>query len=146
MKTRFRIVTVALALLLASGGLAARGDWDDEEDVAPTPDLLLAADSEPEEPNENLGPAVASDRATAESVWSMDDCCDDFLCEPCCQCGPPGRFWLRSEYVGWWATAGRVPALVTTTTDDELPATQLLYGDARYNGGYRSGNWTQGGL
>ncbi|HEY2882612.1 MAG TPA: hypothetical protein VGJ15_09270, partial [Pirellulales bacterium] len=24
-------------------------------------------------------------------------------CGDCCYCGPPGTFWVRDEYVGWWA-------------------------------------------
>lgn len=147
MKMSVRVLTLVITLLGASVGLAARPNWDEDSDTAPTPDLLLASD---EEPQEGGSPTLAEDGHPRPALWSMEDycndCCDDFLCEPCCQCGPPGRFWLRSEYVGWWNTPGRVPTLVTTTTGSELPATQVLYGNATYNGGYRSGNWTQGGV
>ena len=58
----------------------------------------------------------------------------------------PGDFWIREEYVGWWAQGGRVPALVNTSATGSLPATVTLYGDATYNDKYRSGEWTQGGM
>src|SRR4029079_13790508 len=64
----------------------------------------------------------------------------------CCKCGAPGDFWIREEYVGWWAQGGRVPALVNTSATGSLPATVTLYGDATYNDKYRSGEWTQGGM
>jgi hypothetical protein len=39
-----------------------------------------------------------------------------------------------------------VPVLVATSPDGTLPATVPLYGGDSYNGGYRSGNWVQGGM
>ncbi|MCC7083436.1 MAG: BBP7 family outer membrane beta-barrel protein [Pirellulales bacterium] len=72
-----------------------------------------------------------------------DQCCD---CFKCCKCGPPGEFWVRQEYVGWWAQGGQVPVLVTTSQDGSLPATTPLYRGDTYNGGFRSGTWTEGGM
>ena len=74
--------------------------------------------------------------------------CDDECCEvfKCCKCGPDGNFWIRDEYVGWWAQGGRVPALVNTSSDGTLPSDITLYGNDTYNSGYRSGNWTQTGM
>jgi hypothetical protein len=80
------------------------------------------------------------------STPTSGDCgsCGD--CYQCCRCGPDGQFWLREEYLGWWAKGGHVPALVATSPNGTLPTTQTLYGDADYNGDYRSGTWTQGGM
>jgi hypothetical protein len=53
---------------------------------------------------------------------------------------------LRDEYVGWFARGGYVPTLVSTSPDGSLPATTPAYGNGTYNGGFRSGNWTQAGM
>lgn len=74
------------------------------------------------------------------------NCCPDCGCCRCCKCGPPGDFWIRDEYLGWWASPGQTPVLVATSPDGTLPATVPLYGGDSYNGGYRSGNWVQGGM
>ena len=78
------------------------------------------------------------------------ECCDSCGgpagCCRCCPCGPPGRFWLRQEYVGWFMRGGHTPALVATSTDGSLPSNKTLYGDASYNNNYRSGTWTQYGM
>jgi hypothetical protein len=80
---------------------------------------------------------------------SNSDCCgcdDDNSCCKCCDCGPPGRFWIREEYVNWWAQGGHAPALVVTSPDPSFTTTRTLYGDADYNGGYRPGTWTDMGM
>lgn len=84
-----------------------------------------------------------------------DDCAmsvggDCGCCEPCgrCECGflavcRPWWLWGRDEYLGWWMSGMRVPALVTTnpsalpTLDD--PNTIVLLGDQDINDGARSG-------
>lgn len=76
---------------------------------------------------------------------SCDDCGCDSFCR-CCPCGPPGNFWIRSEYLGFWAKGGSTPVLAATSPNGTLPATVPLYGGQTYNDGYRSGNWTQGGM
>jgi hypothetical protein len=85
-------------------------------------------------------PATGSPAVGAEGPSESCGCFD------CCKCGAPGDFWIREEYVGWWAQGGRVPALVNTSATGTLPATVTLYGDATYNDKYRSGEWTQGGM
>jgi hypothetical protein len=79
-------------------------------------------------------------------VDNSDGQCESCGCFDCCKCGAPGDFWIREEYVGWWAQGGRVPTLVATSPTGTLPATVPLYGDATYNDKYRSGNWTQAGM
>jgi len=81
-----------------------------------------------------------ADETTCDSCGECESCCR------CCVCGPPGMFWVRDEYIGWHATAGHVPALVGTNPNGTLPSSQTLYGNQNYNGGYRSGNWLQGGM
>jgi hypothetical protein len=67
-------------------------------------------------------------------------------CCKCCMCGPPGRFWVRDEYLGFWTKGASLPVLVTTTPTGTLPATETLFGGNTVNNGFRSGNWIQGGM
>ncbi len=66
-------------------------------------------------------------------------------CGCCCVCGPPGRFWIRDEYLGFWGKSDHLPALVNTGVIPGAPSTITLFGDQNVNGGYRSGNWIQAG-
>ena len=76
-------------------------------------------------------------------------------CGPC-PCGPPGRFWVRGEYLLWWTKGMRTPPLVTTSpfgTDRQDAGvlgeygTQILFGgndlleDSRSGGRIRFGLW-----
>jgi hypothetical protein len=93
------------------------------------------------------GPGLmSSDHDSDTNLAKCDHCGECEASCQCCECGAPGQFWLRDEYVGWWAKGGHTPTLVATSPDGILPATTPLYGNATYNGGYRSGNWTQGGM
>ena len=55
---------------------------------------------------------------------------------PCCS--PPGRFWLRGDFLMWWTNGMRLPPLVTTSPQGTprgqagvlgSPATTILFGD-----------------
>lgn len=74
----------------------------------------------------------------------------------CCPCGPSGRFWLRAEYLMWWAKGMNTPPLVTSSTPNtlaqnagvlDLNTTSILYGgdeiltDMRQGGRFRLGTW-----
>jgi Putative beta barrel porin-7 (BBP7) len=72
--------------------------------------------------------------------------CDMGSCYRCCKCGPPGRFWVRDEYLGFWTKGDSLPVLVTTSPTGTLPATETVFGGNTVNGGYRSGNWIQAGM
>ncbi len=76
-------------------------------------------------------------------------CCPDGVC------GPPGRVWVRGEYLLWWTRGFHVPPLVTTsppTTPIEnagvlgLPTTTILFGDTNVNNDARSGGQITAGL
>ena len=67
-------------------------------------------------------------------------------CCCCCVCGPPGRFWLRDEYLGFWGKGDPLPALVNTGVTGVAPTTITLFGDDTVNRGPRSGNWVQAGM
>jgi hypothetical protein len=83
--------------------------------------------------------------------------CDDNGCSlnPCSNCFQfqdgrlvPSRLWARSEYLLWWTRGGNLPALVTTSPVETLPAdsgifgrdgTSLLFGDQAAATGPSSG-------
>jgi hypothetical protein len=94
-------------------------------------------------PGPEFGPTPDDDTTAAANANPNGLTCDTCgACLPacrCCMCGPPGRFWLRTEYVGWQATGGHVPALVTSGNDPNALATNVVYGNGNYNGGFRSG-------
>ncbi len=75
-----------------------------------------------------------------EQCGGCDGCCK------CCLCGPPGRFWVRDEYLGFWTKGDNLPVLVTTAPGGTLPATTTVFGGSPVNTGFRSGNWIQGGM
>lgn len=71
-------------------------------------------------------------------------------CEPSL-CGPPGRFWLRTDYLLWWTNGSHLPPLLTTSDQDDngilgAATTEILFGDQRVNDRARhnvrfSGGW-----
>ena len=78
-----------------------------------------------------------------------DDYCDDGLCANFC--GPPGRYWVRTEYLYWWTQGMNVPPLVTTGPSVQQPGylgepgTVILFGNGQVNnGGFSGGRVTAG--
>lgn len=85
--------------------------------------------------------------------------CDTGGCDSCGgygPCGPPGRYWIRVEYLGWEAKDMWIPALVTTSptgtapqdagvlglsTTDILLGEQDILDEARNGGRIRMGYW-----
>ncbi len=73
--------------------------------------------------------------------------CGHAGCSSCCHgfCGPPGRVWVRVEYLYWWTEGMRIPPLVTTGPSASQPGylgadgTTILYGGSRVDGYGRSG-------
>ncbi len=59
---------------------------------------------------------------------------------------PPGRFWIRADYMQWWTSGMRIPALITTATGTGVTpvgalgnsTTEVLYGNSSILGGGRS--------
>ncbi len=85
---------------------------------------------EAEEPTGTVIEAPPSD--VDEGPYAYDDTeCGDFSG----LCSPPGRFWLRGEYLSWWTNGQTIPPLVTTSPQGTsrsaagvLPAATVLYG------------------
>jgi len=68
-------------------------------------------------------------------------------------CSPPGRFWLRADYLMWQTSGVRLPPLVTTGPQGTpsslagvLPGSDILYGDQTINNDGRSGFRTTLGI
>ena len=83
---------------------------------------------------------------TANDEYGECDECEgvDFCGFACC-C-PPGKFWLRADYLMWWTNGMRLPPLVTTSPPGTpleqagvLPNATVLFGDSTVGAGGRSG-------
>ena len=67
--------------------------------------------------------------------------CDECPCANYCGlpvCSPPGRVWLRADYVMWWTSGMNLPPLVTTGSTTN-PSSTVLFGNDVVNDGGRSG-------
>jgi hypothetical protein len=70
-------------------------------------------------------------------------------------CGPPGKYWLRADYLAWWTNGTKLPPLVTTSPDGTpvgqagvlgAPGTTVFFGDAIVGDDMRSGFHTTLGM
>jgi hypothetical protein len=108
------------------------------------PESVPARVPEPPLPDADFQPSAAC--CGPSSCNTCDQCGGTAGCCRCCLCGPPGRFWVRDEYLGFWGKGDSLPVLVTTSPTGTLPATTPVFGGNTVNGGYRSGNWVQLGM
>ena len=99
--------------------------------------------SAPSEDDDYSGP-------DAESSYDAGEPCYDDECSFCevPLCSPPGRFWIRADWLMWWTSPVHLPPLVTTSPQGTLqeeagvlgfPNTEVLFGDSFINDGGRSG-------
>ena len=110
----------------------------------------IPGDSATAAPATDTGPAtVYPDMGESPAVES--DECTEFCGMPCCS--PPGRFWLRADYLMWWTNGMRLPPLVTTSPQGTplaqagaLPYSTILYGNSTIANSDRSGFRTSWGL
>jgi hypothetical protein len=95
------------------------------------------------------GTAALPEQVSAATSDEGLDCCGLPLC------GPPGRFWLRADYLLWWTNGMRLPPLVTTspagTQVDRAgvlgyPNTSILFGNTTVGDDGRSGFRTTLGM
>lgn len=75
-----------------------------------------------------------------------NECGETFCGVPLCS--PPGRFWLRADYLLWWTSGTKLPPLVTTSPQGTpiaqagvlgYPTTSILYGNQTVGDEGRSG-------
>jgi hypothetical protein len=117
---------LALPVLLSATWNCAAADLQPQPE--PIPDQVSSVNEQ------SVGYAAASD----------DEECAEFCGLPVCS--PPGRFWLRADYLMWWTSGQNLPPLVTTspqgTAQEQagvLPNASILYGDETINYDGRSG-------
>ena len=142
-------------ILTSCAGIAGLKADDSDDSVKSVTPCALDFEAETitasSETKHDLKPDVQLEALkTSSSKIDQNHCgnCDDDCCSCCCgcDCGPCGQFWVREEYVNWWARGGHVPALVVSSPTPDFATTRILYGDADYNGGYRPGTWTDMGM
>ena len=112
----------------------------------------------PSQPPETV-PATAGGQQTPESPLREtpasvgDDGCADFCGAPVCS--PPGKYWLRADYLMWWTNGTRLPPLVTTSPQGTpvsqagvlgASGTTVLFGDTTVGDDMRSGFRTTFGM
>ncbi|MEN6458084.1 MAG: BBP7 family outer membrane beta-barrel protein [Thermoguttaceae bacterium] len=117
---------------------------------APQPDSSPGqAATTSQQPAESLQPTAASDLATEDP----DEQCAMFCGMPCCS--PPGRIWLRADYLMWWTNGVTLPPLVTTSPQGTavedagvlgLSTTTILYGNSTVGNQGQSGVRTTMGM
>jgi len=121
---RERSAGVVLGLLvvglLLSGGVAWAAEPADGSPFEPEPGL--AAPPEPA-----LDVPLATDDLSAGCDQGSGECggcggCGAAGGPVCCYCCYPGRVWFRADWLMWWTSGTRLPALVTTSTNDNPPA------------------------
>jgi len=86
-----------------------------------------------------------------EPLLAEEDEGVEFCGFPCCS--PPGRYWLRVDYLMWWSNGMRLPPLVTTSPlgtavadAGVLPNATVLYGNQTICNEDRSGFRTTFGV
>ena len=91
-------------------------------------------------PVSNEKPAAMCDDVCDADMYG--DCGCDGCFDSCCQ--PCRKHWVRADYLLWWTRGSRVPALVTTSTNQEddgilgRETTEILYGNSRETSDARS--------
>ena len=131
-----------LAVLFVGGTLCAAAGRSDAADspeyIPPVPDAAASTVLPAAEGQQT--PAVQEEPPVA----SGDECpCADYCGMPLCS--PPGRFWLRADYLMWWTSGMTLPPLVTTGTTAN-PTSTVLFGNDIVNDGGRSGFRTTAGM
>lgn len=75
-------------------------------------------------------------------------CIEEAECGNCFDlafCNPPGRFWMRADYLMWWTNGANLPPLVTNGILGDA-GTQVLFGDSTVANDGRSGFRTTLGM
>lgn len=78
---------------------------------------------------------------TAETITNGSEICDDSGCSYCGVplCSPPGRFWIRADWLMWWTNGEHLPPLVTSSPQGTpqgqagvlgQPGTTILFGNS----------------
>src|SRR5882724_7686854 len=140
---------------LAAANLAAAQSIPQSVPAGPTQTAPAAASARPEAwggtpakslPGSDKGAGSWTPLALPTQSCNGESC--DVL--PCgdAVCGPPGRIWVRGEYLLWWTKSSILPPLLTTsplgTPANEagvlgLPTTEIVFGGSGESSNPRSG-------
>jgi hypothetical protein len=101
-------------------------------------------------PTPGAAEKVESVVPTAEGANIVTEQCVENGCtfEGVPLCSPPGRYWVRGDWMMWWTSGANLPPLVTTspqgTSQDQAgvlgqPGTSILFGDSTVNTDGRPG-------
>ena len=123
--------------------------------VAPAPAPSNAAASTAKPSLERVPPPEAV--PTPEAPRRQPQCCEGEECDDACGpiCSPPGKYWLRTDYLAWWTNGTKLPPLVTTSPTGTpvaqagvlgAPGTTVFFGDATVGTDMRSGFRTTLGM
>lgn len=91
-------------------------------------------------PQDKTGAKPADTTRDSDFVEGLD--LGDNCCNPLACC-PESRFWLRADYLMWWTSGTRLPALVS---DGPIGSGSVLYGDNTIANDGRSGYRTTVGV
>ena len=140
-----RVCSVTILFLVGafSAGVGRSGAADSPKELAPIPAQSWAED--------DTQASVLQDESQYEYADDYEG--TDFFGTPLCS--PPGRVWLRADYLMWCTSGTNLPPLVTTSTQNTprieagvlgLPNTTILYGNDTIANDGRSGFRTTIGM
>jgi hypothetical protein len=119
--------------------------------VAPTTTPHSAASPIPESVPPPQGTTATDGAAPASECAEGEECGD--VCGALCS--PPGKYWLRTDYLAWWTNGTKLPPLVTSSPDGTpvreagvlgAPGTTILFGGTTVGDDMRSGFHTTLGM
>ena len=94
-------------------------------------------------------PTTETEPITHDPSVASEPCTDDSCSfEGVPLCSPPGRYWVRSDWLMWWTSGMRLPPLVTTSPQGTpqtqagvlwQPGTSVLFGNSTVLNESRSG-------
>ncbi|MGA2799539.1 MAG: BBP7 family outer membrane beta-barrel protein, partial [Thermoguttaceae bacterium] len=99
-------------------------------------------------------PAATEKTETVVPATEGGNLVTEQCCEPGCTCdgvplcSPPGRYWIRGDWMMWWTSGSNLPPLVTTSPQGTLqnqagvlgqPGTSILFGDSTVYSDARAG-------
>lgn len=85
--------------------------------VAPAPAPSNAAASTAKPSLERVPPPEAVPTPEGAAAPGNPQCCEGEECDDACGpiCSPPGKYWLRTDYLAWWTNGTKLPPLITTS-------------------------------
>jgi len=112
---------LAMSMLFSAGALLA-AEGPEESPFQPESDVVAPPEPALEVPLEGEDLTVGCDQECGQ-CGTCGGCAAGAGAGPCCYCCYPGRVWFRADWLMWWTSGTRLPALVTTSTIEDPPET-----------------------